>query len=720
MSVDVIKIEVNGIELEARPGQMLIEVTDAAQIYVPRFCYHRHLSIAANCRMCLVEVEKVPKPLPACATPVADGMKIFTRSAAAITAQKSVMEFLLINHPLDCPICDQGGECELQDIAMGYGRGISRYTERKRVVHDENIGPLISTDMTRCIHCTRCVRFGEEIAGIQELGTMGRGEGTEISTFIDKSVDHELSGNIIDLCPVGALNNKPYRFSARAWEMVQLPTIAPHDCLGSNLNAHVVRGRVKRIVPRTNDAVNETWLADRDRFSCEAIYAADRLSQPMIRDNGDWRESSWEEALDIAAEGLRRVRGNLSALVSPSATTEEGYLLGRLVRHLGAANIDHRLRRRDFRNQDDDPLFPSLGMAIADIEKLGAVCVIGSNLRKEVPLLAHRVRKAAMSGAHVSFINTTRDEYLFDVSEFLVASALIAELAALVKVAAQQDVSGGAAGNIVAALRAAGSAAVFIGQIGLRHPQFAEIRALASELARLTGAQLGFISEGANSAGLSLAGVLPHRGIAGVVEKTQGATAADMIANPMQGLLLFGVEPEFDCADGAAGLRSIEAAEFVVACSPFFDQTLHAHADVVLPLATFAETAGTYVNAAGDWQSFGGVAMPFGESRPGWKILRVLGNLVELPDCTYATSECVRDELRAAVSGARPGNEFSSQVPVDSIDKASAQQLDVPMYQIDALVRRSHSLQLTRDGRYGGLPDDASGGPDAVAGRKIA
>ncbi len=716
MSSDTFKIEVNGIELDARPGQMLIEVTDAADIYVPRFCYHRHLSVAASCRMCLVEVEKAPKALPACATPVTDGMKVFTKSAAAIDAQKSVMEFLLINHPLDCPICDQGGECELQDIAMGYGRGISRYSESKRVVQDENLGPLISTDMTRCILCTRCVRFGREIAGIQELGTMGRGDRTVIGTFIEKSVDHELSGNIIDLCPVGALNNKPYRFSARAWEMVQLPTIAPHDCLGSNLNAHVMGGKLKRIVPRTNDAINETWLADRDRFSCESIYADDRLGIPMIRDQGGLRESTWEEALDIAAEGLRRVGSNLSTLVSPSATTEEGYLLGRLVRHLGAANIDHRLRRQDFRNQDNDPLYPSLGMSIADVETLGAVCVVGSNLRKEVPLLAHRVRKAALAGAKVSFVNTTRDDYLFDVDATLVATDLVAELGALVSAAGGQGTSGDAHSNTATVLRDADTAAIFIGQIGMRHPRFAEIRALAAELARLTGAQLGFISEGANSAGLSLAGVLPQRGIAGTAVETSGSTAADILANPTQGLLLFGVEPEFDCANGAAGLRAVEAAEFVVACTPFLDETLKKHADVILPVATFAETSGTFVNAAGDWQSFGGVAMPFGESRPGWKVLRVLGNLIELPECEYESSDDIRDELKAVAGTARPDNQFSGSVPAGATDQDASQALDVPMYRIDALVRRAHSLQLTRDGQSAGLPPEQ----EAAGGRKIA
>ena len=720
MSSDVLKIEINGVELEARPGQMLIEVTDAADIYVPRFCYHRHLSVAANCRMCLVEVEKAPKPLPACATPVTDGMKVFTKSQAAIDAQKSVMEFLLINHPLDCPICDQGGECELQDLAMGYGRGISRYAERKRVVHDENLGPLISTDMTRCIHCTRCVRFGQEIAGIQELGAMGRGDRMLISTFIEKSIDHELSGNIIDLCPVGALNNKPYRFSARAWEMAQLPTISPHDCVGSNMNAHVMGGKVMRIVPRTNDAVNDSWLSDRDRFSCESIYSSDRLSKPLIRDQGAWREADWEEALDIVAEGLRRVRGNLGALVSPSSTTEEGYLIGRLMRHLDSADIDHRLRRRDFRNQDEDPLFPSIGMDFVAAEQLGAICVVGSNLRKEVPLFAHRVRKAAQSGAHVSFVNSASYELLFDVGEYVVDDDLVAALARLVS-AAQQGESAEIDRKIVAALKDAESAAVFVGQVGMRHPRFAEIRALAGELARLTGARLGFISEGANSAGLSLAGVLPHRDIGGREVEAVGAHAADIVANPSRGLLIFGAEPEFDCADGAAGLEAMGSAEFVVAFSPFHSEALESHADVILPTGTFAETSGTFVNAAGKWQSFHGVAMPFGESRPGWKILRVLGNLVDMPDCGYETSEAIRDELLnliggAATDGDASGNQFSTEISTGASDQNEAEIMDVPMYRIDALVRRSRSLQLTRDGLAAGTPD----GQDTAHRRKIA
>ena len=417
MSDKTVTIEVNGVPVEARAGQMLIEVTDREDAYVPRFCYHRKLSVAANCRMCLVEVERAPKPLPACATPVMDGMKVFTRSPAAIAAQKATMEFLLINHPLDCPICDQGGECELQDLAMGYGRGVSRYTEKKRVVKDKNLGPLVSTDMTRCIHCTRCVRFGEEIAGIQELGAVGRSEHMEIGTYVERSVDHELSGNIIDLCPVGALNNKPYRYSARAWEMVARPMVSPHDCAGSNLFGHVLRGKLKRVVPRDNDAINETWISDRDRFSYEGVYTQDRLNLPRIKTLQGWSDVGWSLALEAMAETLRDAAqqggDGLGFLVSPNATVEEMYLLNRIARHLGSNNIDYRLRTRDFRDQDADPLWPALGTSIAALDDLDGVLVVGSNLRREVPILAHRIRSAALRGAAVGFVNPAEYEYHF-------------------------------------------------------------------------------------------------------------------------------------------------------------------------------------------------------------------------------------------------------------------------------------------------------------------
>ncbi|MDP8983726.1 MAG: NADH-quinone oxidoreductase subunit NuoG, partial [Pseudomonadota bacterium] len=443
MSDDTVNIEVNGVPLKARKGQMIMQVTDPAEIYIPRFCYHDKLTIAANCRMCLVEVEKAPKPLPACATPVAEGMKVFTKSPKAVAAQRATMEFLLINHPLDCPICDQGGECELQDLAMGFGRDISRFAERKRVIKDKNLGPLVSTDMTRCIHCTRCVRFGQEIQGYPQMGTTGRGEHMEVGTYIEQSVDHELSANIIDLCPVGALNNKPFRYHARAWEMQQQALISPHDAFGTNMHAHVLRGKIMRIVPRENEALNETWIADRDRFGFEGIYSADRVTQPLLRVNGVLEAVEWEVALTAAAEGLQKViaaRGAsaLGFLASPLATVEELYLLARIARGMGSGNIDHRLRQLDFRAQEHDPIYPNLGLAIADVERLEGVLVIGSNLRHEMPLLAHRIRKAAVkNGAKVAFLNPRVFEYLFPVAAYgLADSDMVGELSAIVHAAA--------------------------------------------------------------------------------------------------------------------------------------------------------------------------------------------------------------------------------------------------------------------------------------------
>src|SRR5580658_4447587 len=419
MADDLVNIEVDGVPVAARKGEMIIRATDRSGAYVPRFCYHEKLSVAANCRMCLVDVEKAPKPLPACATPVAEGMKVFTKSPRAIGAQRAVMEFLLINHPLDCPICDQGGECELQDLAMGFGRDTSRFHGRKRVVPDENLGPLIATDMTRCIQCTRCIRFTEEIAGIQELGMIGRGENMKVRTYIETTVHHEMSGNVIDLCPVGALVSKPYRFSARAWEMISHPLVSPHDGVGTNVFGHVLRGKLMRVVPRDNEAINETWIADRDRFSYEGVYSADRVGAPLIREGNSWTQVSWESALAVAVDGLRKHAGSLGALCSASATPEELYLLNRLTRGLGSQNIDHRLRRRDFGDQASDALYPNLGMRIADVDHLNGLLVIGANLRREVPVLAHRVRKAALAGAAVSFLNPATFEYKFEVAAYL-------------------------------------------------------------------------------------------------------------------------------------------------------------------------------------------------------------------------------------------------------------------------------------------------------------
>jgi NADH-quinone oxidoreductase subunit G len=664
---------------------------------------------------------------------VADGMKVFTRSKRAISAQKATMEFLLINHPLDCPICDQGGECELQDLALGFGRGVSRYTERKRVVKDQNLGPLVSTDMTRCIHCTRCVRFGAEVEGIQELGTIGRTENMRISTYIETGVQHELSGNIIDLCPVGALNNKPYRYSARAWEMTSRPLVGAHDCAGSNLHAHVLRGRVKRVVPRDNEEINETWLSDRDRFSCHGIYSEERLRAPMIKRDQEWAEVTWQEALEAAAEELREAaadEGNsLGVLVSPSATLEEMYLLKRLARHLGTSNVDHRLRRRDFRDQRADPVFPWLGCSIADLERQQAILLVGSNLRMEVPILAHRVRKAARAGAEVAFLNPVDYPYYFN-RLFVEAPVdrMVHGLAAVVVAAAEAagapvpDAAAGVADEVTVeeAHRAAAKsligkerALILLGHLAERHPQFADLRALAAALAKLTGARLGYLPEGANGAGAALAGLLPHR-VAGSGDRAAAATGASagactgagddgegldvqgMISAPRRAYVLFGLEPVADIANGLRAEQALKSADSVVAFTAYASPDLLDCCTVLLPIGTFAETPGTFVNAEGRSQSFEAAAAPFADARPGWRVLRVLGNLLGVESFDYRSAGEVLDAASAEIGGTDPDNEYRGQLEATVEGESVALgELDVPIYSVDPVVRRYAPLQKT-------------------------
>ncbi len=735
MSDDLVNIEVNGQPLKARKGAMIMQVTDAADIYIPRFCYHAKLTVAANCRMCLVEVEKAPKPMPACATPVMEGMKVFTRSPKAIAAQRATMEFLLINHPLDCPICDQGGECELQDLAVGYGRDVSRFAERKRVVKDKSIGPLVSTDMTRCIQCTRCVRFGLEIQGFPQLGTTGRGEHMMIDTYVETGLDHELSANIIDLCPVGALNNKPFRYHARAWEMTQRPLISPHDGFGTNIYAHVLRGRVMRVVPRENEEINETWIADRDRFGFEGMYSSERVTEPMVRVDGVLKTVDWDVALSAAAEGLKTVAasagaGSLGFLASPQATLEEMYLFAQIARSLGCGNIDHRLRQLDVRDQAGEGAYPSLGMKIGEVEALNGVLIVGSNLRHEVPLLAHRIRKAALRGAQVAFLNPRRFEYLFTVAGYGVAEDLVGGLAAVVRAAAaaaNREVPDGVPAATIddghralaASLAQGERRAIFLGTLAQRHPAYAQIKTLAATLAALCGARVGLLTEGPNAAGAYLAGAVPHREPGGAPIAAAGLAARAMLESRLKGyMLLGGIDPAHDllaAPDGsgaaAPGAPALGDA-FVVAATSHLSESLRAAAHVVLPIGTFAEGSGTYVNVEGRWQSWAGAAGLQGESRPGWKVLRVLGNLLNLPGFDYMSSDEVRDALRklcgdralpvAGATDAAPGanapvavsNGHALQAPAPS-----GPWIDIPPYQIDVLVRGSESLAKTKDGR---------------------
>jgi len=696
MSDDLVNVEVDGRPMKARKGQMIIQLTDAAGVYVPRFCYHEKLSIAANCRMCLVEVEKAPKPMPACATPVAEGMKVFTRSARAAAAQKATMEFLLINHPLDCPICDQGGECELQDLALGFGSADSRFDERKRVVKDKNLGPLISTDMTRCIHCTRCIRFTAEIAGVQELGATGRGENMEVGTWIEKSVDHELSGNVIDLCPVGALNSKPFRHRARSWEMTEHALVSPHDPIGTNLWGHVLRGRLMRVVPRMNEEINETWIADRDRFSYEGVYAADRLQSPMLRVEGRWREAGWEEALAATAALLREAAkqpggAGIGFLGSPGSTTEEAYLLARIARGLGSRNIDTRLRQTDFSDQQQDPPFPGLGVTLAGVESLTGLLLVGCMLRDEAPIFAHRVRKAALAGCKVSLLSTAQQDVHFPLQRQTVATAadLIAELAALADGGALSPENSAVVDSL-----AGPRAAIVLGGAAMRHTRYADLRAAAAALAARTGATLGYLPDGGNAAGCALAGALPHRLPGARPDSEAGLNAATLFDSLRAGFVLFGgIEAARDIGDPRAAER-LAACPRVIAITPFADPATMAVAQVMLPMGSFAETSGTYVNVEGRWQEFRGCAQPVGESRPGWKILRVLGNQLGLEGFGYETSTDVLAEIRGLAGELRYDGRHAGTRAARAEQGGSTTLM--PIYQVDAIVRRAGALQATR------------------------
>ena len=730
MSQDTVTIEIDGRPCEVRKGAMVIEAADAAGIAIPRFCYHKKLSVAANCRMCLVEVERAPKPLPACATPVMDGMKVFTTSETSREAQRSVMEFLLINHPLDCPICDQGGECELQDLAMGYGRGISRFTERKRVVPDKNLGPLIATDMTRCIHCTRCVRFGTEVAGLTELGATGRGEDMRIGTFIERSVDSELSGNVIDVCPVGALTSKPFRFRARAWEMVQREGVAAHDAVGSNIHVHVRRGRLLRVVPRENEAVNEVWLSDRDRFSYEGLYAEDRLLRPRVRgEDGAWREVEWDIALDAAAREIRAVLdaegpAGLGALASPVATTEEHYLLQALVRGLGGANLDHRLRQADFSDQAQAPAWPWLGMDLAELEGVDAALVVGGNLRKEQPLAGLRLRKAALAGASVFAVNPIDYAFNFELAGRIVVSPdrIPAELAGIARAAEAGAAGAGGKGGstaeataeqqaAAAGLANAESAVVLLGSGAAAHPRSAEVRALARAIACRTGARLGTLSDGPNGAGAALAGMLPHRGPGGSPVDSLGLDAAAMLDAKLPAYLLLGTEPELDGANSEAALAALEGARSVIALTGFASPAMESYASVLLPIGLFTETPGTFYNAEGRRQRYEAATTPPGEARPAWRILRVLANRLGVEGFDHEGIEDVRAEADASIGEVVPPDNLAGPEPgpagetgaaaADGAEGADAAAFplwrvgEVPLYAVDPLVRRAGALQRT-------------------------
>jgi NADH-quinone oxidoreductase subunit G len=704
----MVKVEVDGRPVEVPAGSMVMEAANRLGIYVPHFCWHPKLSVAANCRMCLVQVEKAPKPMPACATPVAEGMKISTRSEYAKQAQRGVMEFLLINHPLDCPICDQGGECQLQDLAVGYGGSSSRYTEPKRVVAAKPMGPLISAEeMTRCIHCTRCVRFGQEIAGVMELGMIGRGEHAEIVSFVGAAVDSELSGNMIDICPVGALTSKPFRYTARTWELGRRRSVSPHDGLGANLVVQVKHDRVMRVVPFEKPELNECWLSDKDRFSYEGLNSDDRLTRPMVKQGGEWREVEWENALEFAAAGLRRSVAShgataIGALASPHATLEELYLVQKLARGLGSENADFRLRQSDFAADGKLKGAPWLGMKVAELGELDRVLVVGSFLRKDHPLIANRFRQAAKRGQQVSVIHVAGDDLAIKLAGRLVVrpGELVAALAQVAKAVAEEQGAGvppalgpvavGEAARAIARSLASGQrVGIFLGNSAQQHPRAGQLHVLAQAAAATLGARFGFLGEAANSVGGYLARCVPGDG---------GLNAAAMLAAPRKAYLLLNVEPELDVANPHQAVRALDEAELVVALTAYKGRAPD-YADVLLPVTPFSETAGSFVNTAGDLQSFNPVVRPAGDARPAWKVLRVLGNLLGLAGFDYERSEQVRDEAckPEAIAG-RLSNALDG-LPILPVGGAAALErvADVPIYFADPIVRRAPALQETAD-----------------------
>jgi NADH-quinone oxidoreductase subunit G len=706
----MVEIEIDGKKVEVLEGSMVMDAANQLGTYIPHFCYHKKLSIAANCRMCLVDVEKAPKPLPACATPVTPGMIVRTHSEKAVRAQKDVMQFLLLNHPLDCPICDQGGECQLQDLAVGYGPSASRYQEEKRVVHAKDVGPLISMkEMSRCIHCTRCVRFGQEIAGVMEFGMLGRGEHSEITSFVGKTVDSELSGNMIDLCPVGALTSKPFRYSARTWELSRRKSVSPHDSLGSNLIVQVKGAKVMRVLPLENESINECWLSDRDRFSYEGLNSEERLTAPMIKQNGQWQTTDWQTALEYVAHGLRNIRHEhgadaIAALATPYSTLEELTLLQKLVRGLGSDNVDFRLRQTDTVN---DPAFiPWLGMPIEAVGQLKRLFVIGAFLRKDHPLLSAKIRGAVARGASLSVLHAVDDDLLMPVANKLIAApgdwmAQLGEVAVAIAqskgVAAPAEVAhlqpSATASQIAASLLSGEPGAVLIGNAASQHPHAMQLHAIAQWIAAQSNANFGYTTEAANTVGAYIAKALPSRG-----DNVQA-----LLSEARKAYLLLHVEPELDCADPRTAHAAVNQAEMVVVMSPFKHGM--AFADVLLPVAPFTETAGTFVSAEGRAQSFNGSVKPLGETRPAWKVLRVLGNLLSLDGFSYENSEDIRNEVLgvSTLEGLDLTHRLNNHTAITLEPVPQARGLervaDVPVYFSDAIVRRAEALQQTTDAR---------------------
>ncbi len=707
-------IEIDGKSFEVENGKMIIEVADDAGIPIPRFCYHKKLSVAANCRMCLVQLEGSKKPVPACATPVANGMKVLTKSEEAVRSQQAVMEFLLINHPLDCPICDQGGECELQDVSMGYGQAESDYDESKRAVADDDLGVLISTEMTRCIQCTRCVRFGDEVAGVRELGATNRGEKMQIGTYVQHSMTSEVSANIIDLCPVGALTSKPYRFTARAWEMTQHHSVAPHDCLGSNVYLHVRRNRLMRVVPKENESINETWLSDRDRFSYLGLNSESRATEPMIKKGGQWHSVDWSTALKYAADGIAKVikqhgPEQFAAFASPSSTTEEFYLLQKLMRDIGVHNLDHRLHQADFRDQQGLPLAPTNTLPYAEIEHQESLLLLGCNIHREAPLAGIRVRKAFRRGSKIGAINWIDYDYHFDVHAKAIVSPheipmqlaklvlAMVEDATVLDLPIQRLLLGlktDKSSLALARLLKAKKSAIITGAMIENHPDASLIRALLHVLETQCHIPTLRLTTGANAAGGWLAGMLPHRTAGGKAVSQPGLDVQSALHAKLKGYFLLGVEPGFDFANPFNARQSMLAAECVVLVTAHYHESMLDYADVILPYAPYAETSGTYINIDNQWQSVQGAITPPGEARPAWKIIRVLGNLLGCRNFDYTSSEEVLADLKIAVSSAttlKYDPVYAEALPFNNDQLVRV--AEWPLYRCDAIVRNSQALQ---------------------------
>ena len=711
----MVEIELDGKKVEAQEGSMIMHAAEQAGTYIPHFCYHKKLSIAANCRMCLVDVEKMPKPMPACATPVSQGMIVRTKSDKAIKAQQSVMEFLLINHPLDCPICDQGGECQLQDLAVGYGASNSRYEEEKRVVAAKDVGPLISMqEMSRCIHCTRCVRFGQEVAGVMELGMSHRGEHAEIETFLGQTIDSELSGNMIDICPVGALTSKPFRYSARTWELSRRKSISPHDSTGANLIIQVKNNKVMRVVPLENEEVNECWISDRDRFSYEALNSDERLTSPMIKHGGEWKTVDWQTALEYVANGLKQIKADhgaasLGTLVSPQSTLEELYLAAGLMRGLGSDNIDYRLRNAEFQPAGQ---VRWLGTSIASLTNLDRALIVGSNIRKDHPLFAQRIRQAVRKGCAVNAINSIAIDSTYTPTNALLMdsahwSKTLAEVAAAIALSKGIDAPVDATAtesskNIAASMLSGERKAVLLGNAAAHHPQASSLLALANWIGSHTGASVGFLTEAGNTVGAQWAGAHPVQG---------GLNAGQMLAGSLKAVMLLNNEPEFDSAAGASAKALLGKAQMVVSMNPF--KANMDFCDVILPISPFTETSGSFVNAEGRLQSFHAVVKPLGETRPAWKVLRVLANMLNLPGFDFDASTDVLNKMTGQAT-------ILTSIPVEKLGNTSTAAIDLSVsdvqpvtatiYQTDGIVRRAVSLQLTSDGTpIGGEIDSKSG-----------